>query len=206
LRLWFRFCRDVARVLIGLLWGLRVTGREKIPRKGPVVLACNHISLLDPAVVGSVVPREAGFVAKKELFAVFLLGPLIRSLNSIPIDRARLSMETMDVLADFLASDKALVFFPEGTRSRDGRLGKPKVGIGVLLGRCPAMIVPAYVEGTNDLVRNLFRRGRVRITFGDPFALPSEAESPSDDRARARFIAETVFERIRRLSEEVRSN
>ncbi len=203
--LWYRFCRDSARGLIGLLWGLRVRGREKIPETGPVIVACNHISLLDPPVVGSVIPREAGFVAKRELFKG-LLGRLIRSLNSIPIDRSRLSLQTMDRLADFLGSGRVLVFFPEGTRSRDGEFGKPKVGVGVLLDRCPAVVVPAYVEGTNDLVRNLFRRGRVRITFGDPFALPKGDAVPADDRARARFIAETVFERIRRLSEEVRSS
>lgn len=197
---WYRFCCVVVFSLSRLAWGIRVEGRNKIPAEGPVLIVCNHISLLDPPVLGSVIPRESGFAAKKELFAG-IMGRLVRSLNAIPVDRSRLSMETMEILADFMRIGRVLVFFPEGTRSKDGRLKKAKVGVGVLLQRCPATVVPAYIQGTNAPFRNLFRRGRVRIAFGDPFALPRDESTPSDSRAEARQIAETVYERIRELSE-----
>ncbi|GJM45278.1 MAG: 1-acyl-sn-glycerol-3-phosphate acyltransferase [Gemmatimonadota bacterium] len=204
--LWYRFCRDLVFGLSRLAWGLRVVGRDNLPTEGPVIIACNHISLLDPPVLGSSIPRESGFVAKRDLFANPGMARLLGSLNSIPIDRSRLSMETMDLLAEFLRSGRALVFFPEGTRSRSGTLRAGKVGIGVLLQKCPVPVVPAYIEGTNAPFRNLFRRGRVRVAFGPPFALPRDDSSSSDRRAHARHVAETVMARIRELQEEANAS
>ena len=88
---WYRFIRGLAFWVARILWGLRVEGREHIPPEGAAVVACNHRSLLDPAIVGGTLPREAGFLAKRELFEVPVLSALIRSLNAIPIDRSRLS-------------------------------------------------------------------------------------------------------------------
>lgn len=198
---WYRFWRLVAFGACRLLWGLRADGRENLPAEGPVVVACNHVSLLDPPVLGSCIPRVSGYVAKKELFANKVMAWVLRSVNTIPIDRSRLSMETMDGLADFLRGDHVLVFFPEGTRSKTGKLGRGKAGIGVLLQRCPVTVVPAVIEGTTAPFRNLFRRGRVRVAFGRPFALPREAAEPSERRAQARQHAETVMARIRELQE-----
>ncbi|MCA9730098.1 MAG: 1-acyl-sn-glycerol-3-phosphate acyltransferase [Candidatus Eisenbacteria bacterium] len=205
MRPWYRFCRDVVRWLARGLWGLRVDGLEKLPRDGAAVVASNHRSLLDPPLLGSVLPRESGFVAKRELFSVPGLSTLIRSLNAIPIERGRLSMEKMDELAEFLDGGKLLLYFPEGTRSRSGELGRAKAGIGVLLTKRAVPVVPAFVQGTESPVRNLFRRGRLRIVFGDPQTIPGDA-GPEEPRERARWIAEAVLARIRELGEESAEN
>jgi 1-acyl-sn-glycerol-3-phosphate acyltransferase len=197
---WYRFVQGVAFFLFRLLWGVRVEGRDNVPASGPALIASNHRSLLDPPLVGCTVPRETGFVAKRELFGVPVLGPLIRSLYAIPIDRTRLSMETMDELAGFLDTGRLLLYFPEGTRSRDGRLGRARVGVGVLLARRPVPVIPVWVEGTESPFRNLFRRGRMRIVYGVPHALPEGLE-PSDPRARARALAALVLDRVRELGE-----
>ena len=199
---WYRFCQVAAYGVARLLWGLRVEGRENVPREGPLLVACNHVSLLDPALVGSTVPRETGFIAKQELFAVPGLSALIRSLHAMPIDRSRLSRETLDMLVAFLDRGYALVVFPEGTRSRDGRLGRAKPGVGVLLTRRPVPVVPVWVEGTDSPWRNLFRRGHMRVVYGRPWVLPQEESSSDSDRgARARRIAEALLEEIRRVKE-----
>lgn len=199
MRPWYRFCRLAAYGLARLLWGLRVEGRENIPASGPVLVTSNHIANLDPPILGCALPREGGFAAKKELFAVPGLGWLIASLNAIPVDRARLSLGTLRTLGTHLESGKALVFFPEGTRSRDGNLGKPRVGVGMLLTRYPVTVLPACVEGTESPIRNLFRRGRMRVVFGVPYALPEEDRSPEERREAYRRIAEAVMDRIRGL-------
>jgi 1-acyl-sn-glycerol-3-phosphate acyltransferase len=126
---------------------------------------------------------------------------VIRSLNAIPIDRSRLSRETLEVLADFLAGGRVLVLFPEGTRSRTGRLGTAKPGVGVLLARQPAAVVPAYIEGTDAPWRNLFRRGRMRVVFGRPHALPQDVAPTSEGGGDPRRTAESILEAIRRLKE-----
>lgn len=198
---WTGFCRAAAAALARLLWGFRTEGLENVPRSGPVIVACNHVSMLDPPLVGSALRREAGFVAKQELFAVPLLGPLIRSLRAMPIDRSRLSRETLDTLAACLDRGHALVLFPEGTRSRDGKLGRAKPGIGMLLALRPVPVVPAYVQGTESPWRNLFRRGHMRVVFGRPLVLPQEDPSGSDRGAHARRIAATILEEVRRLKD-----
>lgn len=202
--LWYRFFWALCYVLARLLWGLRVEGRENVPKKGPVIVACNHVSLLDPPVVGSGISRESGYVAKKELFAVPGFGRLIRSVNAIPIDRSRLSRETLEVLVGFLDSGRVLVMFPEGTRSRTGRLGSAKPGVGILLARRPVTVVPAYIEGTDAPLRNVFRRGRMRVVFGRPLALPLDVTSTSEGRGDPRRIAESILEAIRSLKDDGR--
>jgi 1-acyl-sn-glycerol-3-phosphate acyltransferase len=185
--------------LARLLWGFRVDGRENVPAEGPLVVACNHVSVLDPPLLAAALPRETGFVAKQELFAVPGLGGLIRSLNAMPIDRSRLSRATLDRLGAFLDQGRALLVFPEGTRSRNGRLGSAKPGVGMLLLQHPAMVQPAYIVGTDAPWRNLFRRGRMRVVFGRPHPLPWEPPAPSDVRVDARDVAESVLDAIRRL-------
>jgi len=178
-----------------------VEGRENLPREGAVLVTCNHISLLDPPVLGCTIPRVSGYVAKKELFANPGWSRILRSVNAIPIDRSRLSMDTMAGLAGFLGAGHVLVFFPEGTRSRTGELRRAKAGVGVLLQECPVTVVPAMIEGTTAPFRNFFRRGRVRVVYGTAYTLPRDESEPSDRRASARRIAETVMERIRLVQE-----
>jgi len=199
---WYRFVRFVARSLGRLLWGIRVEGLENVPRSGPLLVTSNHVSNLDPPVIGSLIPRESGFVAKKELFSVPGLGALIRSVNALPLDRSRLSVETLDRFGAFLATGRALVWFPEGTRSRTGELGKAKVGVGILLARHPVTVLPVHVEGTNTPFRSMLRRGRMRVVFGRPYVLPKgEGSAAATERADYRRIADSVLDRIRRLHE-----
>ena len=201
LRPWYRFIRFLAYATGRVFWGLRVEGRENVPRTGSLLVTCNHVSVLDPPVVACTIPREIGFVAKKELFAVPVLGPLIRSLNAMPLDRSRLSVEALDRFGAFVRKENALLMFPEGTRSRTGRLGKAKVGVGVLLARFPVMVLPVYVSGTDTLFRSMLRRGRMRIVFGRPYALPKGEGPGASEREEYRRIAELVLDRIRQLKE-----
>jgi 1-acyl-sn-glycerol-3-phosphate acyltransferase len=185
-----------------ILWGLRVVGRENVPPTGPLFVTSNHVSNLDPAILGAVVPRESGFAAKKELFAVPGFGRLIRSLSSIPVDRAHVSVSSLRALGRLLEEEKALIFFPEGTRSKDGRLQRPKLGIGMILSHYPVAVVPVFIEGTDSLLRSLLRRGRMRVRFGRPYTLPREDSTSTGRRDEYRRYAIAVMDRIARLEED----
>jgi 1-acyl-sn-glycerol-3-phosphate acyltransferase len=199
---WYRFCRSLVYTLGRILAGLTVEGRENVPADGPIVVTSNHVSLLDPPILGCCFPREIAFAAKKELFGVPILGPLIRSLNAIPVDRARISVATFREFGRALDGGKGLLYFPEGTRSRTGRFGEPRVGIGMVLAKYPVTIVPVYVEGTDSLLRCLIRRERMRVVIGPAYALPGEITGPSEDRrTQYRRIAGAVMDRVRRLKE-----
>ena len=199
----YGICKLIARVLLRLLWGIRVVGLENIPSSGPVVVTSNHRSRLDPPLLGAVVPREAAYAAKKELFAVPGLGRLIRSLNAIPVNRANLSVTTLRQFEKWLRSGRVLIFFPEGTRSKDGRLGRAKIGVGMMLARQDVPVLPVFIEGTGSVLRNIFRWGRVRVTFGRPYTLPAETwQSEARTREDYRKIADLVMARIRELAED----
>jgi 1-acyl-sn-glycerol-3-phosphate acyltransferase len=199
----YGICKLIARVLLRLLWGIRVEGRDNIPSSGPLVVTSNHRSRLDPPLLGAVLPREAAYAAKKELFGVPGLGSLIRSLNAIPVDRANLSVTTLRAFEKWLREGRVLIFFPEGTRSKDGRLGRAKIGVGMMLARQDVPVLPAYIEGTGSVLKNIFRWGRVRVTFGRPYTLPAEAWlTTGRSRDGYRRIADLVMTRIRELAGE----
>lgn len=200
--LFYRACQVSAYALGRCLWGLKVEGRENVPRSGALLVTANHRSNLDPPVLGSALPREAGYAAKKELFAVPGLGLLIRALHAIPVDRGRLDRSTLRCFEERLGGGDALIVFPEGTRSRNGALGEAKAGVGLLLSRGSIPILPVWIEGTESPIRNVFRRGRVRIVFGRPYTLPERLLSSSNERERSKEIARFVLEAIGALRDE----
>jgi 1-acyl-sn-glycerol-3-phosphate acyltransferase len=151
---------------VGALSGWEVRGREHIPPHGGLIVASNHISFWDPPLVGTAVVRELHFLAKEELFRVPVLGPLIRSLNAIPIRRGVADLSGLAKAMDVLRAGRALLMFPEGTRARDGELKAARPGVGMLAVATDACIVPAYISGSNEPGKWLFRRVRVRVSFG----------------------------------------
>jgi len=152
--------------LIGALSGWEVRGRDHVPPEGGLIVASNHISFWDPPLVGTAAMRELHFLAKEELFRVPVLGPLIRSFNAIPIRRGVADLSGLARAMEVLRAGRALLMFPEGTRARDGELKAARPGVGMLAVATDARIVPAYVSGSDQMGKWLFRRVRVRVSFG----------------------------------------
>jgi len=197
--LFYRVCQWSALAVSHAFWDLRVEGRENVPRTGSLLVTANHRSYLDPAILGAVLPREVGFAAKQELFKVFGLGRLIRALHAIPVDRSSIAPSTLRRFEDWVRGGGALVVFPEGTRSKDGSLGTAKTGVGMMLARFAVPVVPVYLEGTDSAFRKIFRRGRVRVIFGEPYTLPSGVAGSSNERETFREVAQIVMNEIRAL-------
>src|SRR5512136_908206 len=128
----FRFWQMFARALLGAAFGLRVEGAGNVPRTGPLLVACNHISELDPPVLGSAMPRTLNFMAKKELFRGSFWRFFFRQLRAFPVDREGVDRAALRKAAEVLAAGNALAVFPEGTRSTDGSMLPPKHGLGFL--------------------------------------------------------------------------
>lgn len=146
--------------------GWEVKGRERVPRSGGLIVASNHISFWDPPMVGSALPREMHFLAKSELFATPVLGPLIRAVNAIPIRRGVADMTGMGRAMEVLRAGGALLIFPEGSRMRDSELHPARPGVGMLAVNADTRIVPCYISGSNRPARWLTHRARVRVWFG----------------------------------------
>lgn len=143
-----------------------VYGRENIPAEGPVVIASNHLSLLDPPVLGAAATRKVHFMAKSELFKPAWFGALIRKLGAFPVKRGEMDREAIKTGLAILKENKVLAVFPEGTRSKTGELGRAGGGAFMMGVKRKAKIVPAYIYGT-DLTRHP-GWPKVRVIFGKP--------------------------------------
>lgn len=164
--LYYSACRSAISGAMTLVNGWEVRGRENVPPEGGLIVAPNHISFWDPPLVGAAAKRELHFLAKEELFRTFLVGPLIRAFNAIPIRRGMADLRGLSRAIELLKGGGALLVFPEGSRMKDGQLHPARPGIGLLAVSGNASIVPAYTSGTNRPRRWLTRREKVRIWFG----------------------------------------
>jgi 1-acyl-sn-glycerol-3-phosphate acyltransferase len=166
-------------------------GREHIPSSGPVLLAANHRSFLDPFVIGALTRRPVYYMAKRELFERRWQAWLLNSLGAFPVDRGRGDEEAMATARTILQRGDCVVIFPEGTRVRPGPLGHPHRGVGRLALQTGARVVPIAVVGTEDVRRGWrIRPRKVILRCGRPLRFP-QAERPSP--AMALGVAERIW-------------
>lgn len=162
------------------------SGMEHVPRTGPVVLAANHRSFLDPFVIGTCARRPIYYVAKKELFDNRYFGWFLSRLGAFPVNRDRGDAEMLETAKAILARGDCVLIFPEGTRVRPGPLAAPRRGVARLALESGAPIVPVAVHGTEDVRKGFWIRPRkVRIRIGRAVGLPKGESSPSPQLAAA---------------------
>ena len=200
-RLLFRFSQWLICRYFRSRYRIEVRGLERIPRKGRLLFAVNHVSAIDPFVVGSHVPRVLFFMAKKELFEHQLLAPLVRFYNCIPIDRTEFSLSSMKRIEQLLQQDEAVLLFPEGTRTKTGKLGALKNGVAMIAARNRADIMPVYIDGLFRARGSIFKRPRVRITFGEIVPIAPFLQSGQTGKEVYGEITARVEERLRRLAD-----
>jgi glycerol-3-phosphate dehydrogenase (NAD(P)+) len=166
-------------------------GREHIPAHGPVVIAANHRSFLDPFVIGTMARRPMYYVAKEELFRNRLQAWLLNALGAFPVRRGEGDKDTIETAMGILERGDIVLMFPEGTRIRPGSLGKPHRGVGRLALETGAPVVPVAVLGTEDVRRGWkIRPRKVKIRAGRALSFPKvESASP----ALARAVTERIW-------------
>lgn len=194
---YYSAARSLVSGTVGLLTGWEVRGREHVPRKGSVILASNHVSYGDPLMVGAATSRELHFLAKNELFQVPVIGPLIASVNGIPIRRGMADLTGMSRALEVLKRGDALLMFPEGTRFRDGELHAARPGIGMLAVHGDARIVPCYISGSDRPGEWWLRRTRVRVWFG-PVRQWKDLVDPEIDLTPGRALYQAVGDAVMR--------
>jgi len=160
-------------------------GREHIPAEGPVIVAANHRSFLDPFVIATMARRPMYYVAKEELFRKPIVAWFLNALGAFPVNRGMGDTEMIETAKAILARGDIVLIFPEGTRTRPGSLGKPHRGVGRLALESGAPVVPVAVIGTESVRRGWrIRPHKVRIRAGRPLRFP-QVEGPSPALAGA---------------------
>ena len=142
--------RNVLRLLFKICFRFRISGSENCPKHGPLIIALNHASFLDPLIAGIAAPRPLNFMARDSLFRNRIFGKILMSVNAFPLRREGADMGAMRAAIDKLRQGEAVLIFPEGTRSKDGNLGTPRAGIGLLAAMSGANILPCYIKGSID--------------------------------------------------------
>ncbi len=166
--------------------------------QGGLIIASNHIAGADPFLLGSAVPRELWYMAKKELFEVPIQGPLIAKVNAFPVDRFGFDLDVIKTSISLLKEGKPLIMFPEGTRSKDGVIKEGKIGVGMLARKAGVPIVPAYLENTRKAWWNLFKGKRMITRFGEIIDADWINSRPKN-KDGYKEITDLLMERIRDL-------
>jgi 1-acyl-sn-glycerol-3-phosphate acyltransferase len=170
---WLNVLTWVKLVLL-IVTSQHIEGRENIPRKGPIILACNHFSVGDPPILTGIVPRRISWMAKQELFQTPVIGWLYNMFGCVPVRRFEADLKALRMSQEVLQRGHVLGMFPEGTRSAGRGLKKGEPGTAVIALRTGVPVLPVAIWGTENvkLPRDLFRRTRVWVRFGQPFTLP----------------------------------
>jgi 1-acyl-sn-glycerol-3-phosphate acyltransferase len=201
-RLWYRLCQFVLQILGVVFYHLRYWGVENIPREGGVLVIANHQSFFDPLLVGSGCPRPVSYVARDSLFRFKPFAWLIRSVNAFPIDREGIGLAGIKEALKRLKRGEMVLIFPEGTRTRDGEIGRFRPGFTALAVRSKSAILPVAIEGAYRCwprSQILPRPGQIRVRYGRPL-LPEEYAALDE-----RDLLEVVESRVRQCYAQLRS-
>jgi 1-acyl-sn-glycerol-3-phosphate acyltransferase len=191
---------DVAKAVVNAtvrtLFRFRVVGSENVPREGGLVVCANHLSNFDPPILGIAMPRPVSYMAKKELFAMPVLGTLIRHMNAFSVDRQVGGTAALRASLRMLKEGRCVGIFPEGGRNVSGTR-EEKSGAAFLAAASGVPVVPAAIVGTRKL--RPFRR--VTVVFGEPIHIVRNRKSDDDDLEKG---TAQIMQRIRALEESIR--
>lgn len=191
---------SVCKAAAMLVFRLRIYGRENLIEDGPAILASNHASYIDPPLVGVSCRKDIYFLARKSLFEKPVFGPLISRLNTVPVDRDRGDVGAVRAMIKLLKSGKRVLVFPEGTRSSDGNLQPARAGVGLLIAKSLAPVVPVRIFGSYAA---LPRSGGIRfvpvtVVIGKPLFF-TQQDLGTDERAAYQVLSDRVMSAIAAL-------
>lgn len=189
------FLYDLAKYtfwgMFGSVWRMRVYGGEHMPRSGPVIVACNHVSYFDPPVLGTASPRRIQYMAKEELFRIPVLGRAIHAVGAYPVDRKGSATGAIKRSVEVLRAGGVIGIFPEGGRNVTGS-AQARAGVALLASLANAPVVPARLTGTDEAKR----LQPFRVYFGKPLRLPQDRKATREEMAN---FTDDVMHAIRSL-------
>lgn len=200
--MFYRFARAcIVTPAMHIKHRIKVFGKENLPHKkgikGGYIIACNHLEYSDPPLIAAVVHAKFSFMAKSELFKNKFFAWLIRKCGAYPVERGAGDGAAIEKAISDLESGRAFVIFPEGTRSKDGNIGRAKSGIAVIAGKANAPVLPVCIK----YGKKGFRR-KAWITIGE--MIPAEEIAiKSDDRGELRRVSNLIMDNIKMLMDDM---
>ncbi len=191
----YTLCNLVGKVA----FDFKVYGRENLIEEGAAILASNHQSYLDPPCIGMACRNDIYYLARNTLYQRPLIGPLLKRLNTVPVDRDRGDVSSIKAIIRLLRSGHRVIIFPEGTRSSDGKLQPARAGLGMIIAKTLAPVVPVRVFGSYEALPRVggLKLKPVSVVVGKPMRF-SEDELKGD-RDVYQKLSNRVMEKIASL-------
>ena len=170
----YRWGHRLTNIFCKAMGHLEAQGVHHIPKEGGVLLVSNHVSFLDPVIVGSAANREIHFMARSTAFDIPGIGKLISMYNAYPVNRGAPDLGALRKTISLLKAGNAVLMFPEGTRSVDGTLGKARDGACFIADRAGVPTIPVFHSGAEQMLprsSRRLRRAKLMVTFGEPLEL-----------------------------------
>jgi 1-acyl-sn-glycerol-3-phosphate acyltransferase len=189
---------NLSRWLARLFYGFRIIHRERTIQTGPVILASNHQSFFDPPLAGNACDRAIFFLAKKSLMDVPILGWLLPKLNVIPVNLEGGDRSALKALIRILTAGDCTLVFPEGTRTPDGNLQPAQPGVGLVIAKTRAPVVPMRIFGAYDVwpIHGKLRfSGQITIVVGEPIYF-SDADFAGEGKDLYTRLSQRVMDAI----------
>jgi len=171
--MFYYIVKAIGWLLLKIFWRMEVIGTENVPERGGVIIASNHVSYLDPVVLGAATKRKIHFIAKKEVFNNIFSSIFLKSLNAFPVDRKKIDMPAFKKTISILKGGGILGIFPEGTRSINGELQELKLGVVKIAMKARVPIVPVGIIGTHKIYPHgkmfpVLFKNKISVYFGAP--------------------------------------
>jgi len=171
--MFYSIVRGIAWLLLKLFWQMKVEGIENIPKEGALIIASNHVSYLDPAVLAASINRKIYFITKKEAFKNIVVSFILKKLNAFPVDRENIDVLAFKKAINILQEKEILGMFPEGTRSTNGELQELKSGVIKIAMKTGVPILPVGIIGTYKIYPRgvkfpIFFKHKIIIQYGIP--------------------------------------
>ena len=196
----YRIAWTCFRAMYATYFHWRVYGAENVPLTGGVILPANHASYLDPFLIGSGLKRAINYLGRESLFRFPGVGALLRSWNAVPVDRDGGGAKGLKTILNRLLNGGGIILFPEGTRTKDGKLQPARSGIGLTVIKSTAPVVPVRVFGTFEAYGRhitIPRPYRVTVKYGKPMNFEAlRAEAQTCDKTRLKEIYQQVADEI----------
>jgi len=194
-RIGYTLCNLVGKVA----FDFKVYGRENLIEDGPAILASNHQSYLDPPCIGMACRNDIYYLARNTLYQRPLIGPLLKRLNTVPVDRDRGDVSSIKTIIRLLRSGHRVIIFPEGTRSSYGKLQPARAGLGMIIAKTLAPVVPVRVFGSFEALPRVggIKLRPVSVVVGKPMRF--SGDDLKGDRDVYQKLSNQVMEKIASL-------